>query len=472
MGSFARGRKGRLDSLSPLRERKPPDRIAYALDVSTFYRRAEEAFAKRNYDYACDLYLQIIAMNPNEYDARKKLRQVLHRKYKEQGSPGGLSARIVQSKSLFALGLARKPEAKMEVAQKHLIQDPENAKMRTELARALWELGHKNGAMAEAEIACELDPSNVEAAKILGQAYLAARRISDAAAALERAKKAAPHDRELARLLKDLMANATLAQGFEKADADYRQVLKDRAQSDQLELAQHVVLEESQVDSMLADLERRHAAQPGDANVVRKIAEILFEHKRDYLRAREWYQKLAAMHSFDTSLKDRVEDCEIKSMEVRIAQARSRGEDTTALREEKLRLEIQAYQRRVRDRPTDPGLRFELGRRYYEAGNWDEAISQFQASVKDPRRKCDSHTLLGACFQRKGLYDLAEDQYRRAESVSVTDAQKLQIWYFWARCSEEANKKSEAFELYKRIAERDYGFRDVAQRLQQMRAGS
>ncbi len=55
--------------------------------IEQLYKRAEEAFAKRNYDYSVELFSQIINLDPNHSEARKALRATIVTKYKEGKAP-------------------------------------------------------------------------------------------------------------------------------------------------------------------------------------------------------------------------------------------------------------------------------------------------------------------------------------------------------------------------------------------------
>ena len=126
---------------------------------------------------------------------------------------------------------------------------------------------------------------------------------------------------------------------------------------------------------------------------------------------------------------------------------------------------VQSYQRRVADRPTDMGLRFELGKGFYLTGENDRAIGEFQQAVKDPKRKRESHIYLGMAFQKKRLFDMADTQYGKAEEEGggvLSQATLLSIWYNRAICNREAGKKAEAIALGKKIMEQDISYRDIS----------
>lgn len=441
-------------------------------DLKQLYKKAEEAFAKRNYDYARDLYLQIVTTAPDESEARKLLRATLRRKYQEQGAPSKITQKFKLGTSTATLAVQKDPKNRAETAQKYLVEDPENSNMRVVLASALFELGHKQGALAEAEIAADANPNNHEALKMMGRVYMEIKKIPEAQAALARAQKIKPDDRDIDRLLKDLMANATMAKGFDEKNVDYRQAIKNKDQAAELERAHHLVKSDEDIKMHMAKLMELHQQNPNDVKILVKIGEAYSDHRKDYKSAQDWYRKAVAAAPHDTTHKDRVEDMDVRMLDVKIAAIPESDPRRKEALAQKLAYEVKAYERRANDRPTDMQVRFELARRYYQTGQIDKSIQEFQNAVKDPKRKLDAHIYLGLCFQRNKLYDLAEKNYSNAEEMAFVDEKKLQIWYNWGRCCEESGKKPKAIELYSKICEKDYNYRngDVAQRLERLKS--
>lgn len=439
-------------------------------DLKQLYKKAEEAFAKRNYDYARDIYLQIVTTSPDEAEARKLLRMTLRRKYQELGAPSKITQKIKLGMSSSHLAMQKDPKSRAETAQKYLIEDPENSSMRVHLAAALLDLGYKNAALAEAEIAADSNANSHEALKIMGRVYMELKKIPEATAALNRAHNLKPDDRDIDKLLKDLMANATMAKGFDEKNQDYRQSLKNKDQAVELEKSSHLVKSDDDVKNHIAKLMEMHQAAPGDVKVILKLGEAYAEMRKDFKTAQDWYKKAVVAAPHDSALKDRVEDMDVRTYDAAIARLAETDPKRKELLAAKLSYEIKAYERRMADRPTDMQVRFELARRYYAGGQIDKAISEFQNAVKDPKRKIESHIYMGLCFQRNKLYDLAEKNYRNAEEGAFNDKQKLQIWYNWGRCCEESGNGAHAIDLYTKIAEADYNYKDVAQRLERLKA--
>ena len=55
---------------------------------------------------------------------------------------------------------------------------------------------------------------------------------------------------------------------------------------------------------------------------------------------------------------------------------------------------------------------YDLAMRYKESGDYDRAIGELQAAIKDNPRFKKAYNQLGVLYGRVGLYDKAADQFR------------------------------------------------------------
>ena len=150
-------------------------------DTSALFKRGEEAFQKRNYDYARDLFLNIVTIEPDNEKARKSLFATCMQKNKETGGSGRIKTAIMQGKVSMELAAAKNNvPKKIDIAQKYLCDDPMNSKVRTVLAEALKGQGHWAGCAAESEMAVQADPKNIAAAKMLVESLVHLDRVTDA----------------------------------------------------------------------------------------------------------------------------------------------------------------------------------------------------------------------------------------------------------------------------------------------------
>lgn len=442
-------------------------------DIQALYKRADEAFQKHNYDYARDLFLQILLLDPDHAEARKALRVTLLKKFQELGATSRIKLIALKGQFELQIKATKDPAKRIEICQKYLNDDPANSRVRTVLAETLLAQKHFNAAAAEAEMAFRDDPQNVGAAKILVTAYKETGKIREAQTILQKLQGIAREDRDLERLQRDLAAQQTMEDGFKDAQS-YRDVIKDKDAASKLEAQAHLIQTEEQFQAVVRGLVSEFSLNPADARLPRKIGDLYFEKKKDYKTAQEWYKKAVQINPQDSVLRDKVDDCALRTYEQQIEAAQKAGDAAKAkeLQAAQLKFKLQSFERRVQDRPTDMGLRYELGRAYYQAGPAfvDKAIAEFQQSVRDPKKKADSHLYLGMCFQRKKLYDMADKQYQLAEDGVLSHDRRLAILYNRMVCNAEAGKPAEAVELGKKILEVDISYKDVSQLVEKWQA--
>jgi tetratricopeptide (TPR) repeat protein len=434
-------------------------------EIESLYKRADEAFQKHNYDYARDLFLQILTFKPDHEKAHEALKVTVIRKFQEQGATSRIKLFAMKGQFEVQLKSTRDPTKRMDLCQKFLNDDPTNAKVRAVLADALLTLGHSNGAAAEARMALQDEPVNITALKTLVQAYRNTGKVKEAQSALDRVSTLVKDDRDLERLQRDLAAMQTMKAGFESAGAEgFRKALKNTDQAEELEKRSKLVQTDADFMRLVEELQAELKDNPTDAKLPKKIGDLYFDKKKDYTAARDWYKKACQLAPQDSVLRDKVDDCDLRIMEVKVTAAtKANDPKLSELKLAHLKATIASYERRVSDRPTDMGLRFELGKAYYIGSMNDKAISEFQQSVKDPKKKSASHLFLGKSFQKKKMFDMADKQYVSAEADVLSQDIKLDIMYHRAKLAAEAGKLPLAIEMGNKIVEIDINYRDIAE---------
>ncbi|MHC4393539.1 MAG: tetratricopeptide repeat protein, partial [Planctomycetota bacterium] len=136
---------------------------------------------------------------------------------------------------------------------------------------------------------------------------------------------------------------------------------------------------------------------------------------------------------------------------------------------ERLKLGIEEFERRVKDRPTELVLRYQLGSQLYKAKQFDDAIGHLQKATGDPRKGINARVLLGKCFASKGMHDLAVKELSKARDSASGDASK-EITYNLAIVLEKAGKNEAAVTEYEKVIEADYNYKDARKRLEALSA--
>jgi len=109
---------------------------------------------------------------------------------------------------------------------------------------------------------------------------------------------------------------------------------------------------------------------------------------------------------------------------------------------------------------------YDLGVAYKEMGLVDEAIAEFQKSLRGDTHRVRSYEALGQCFVEKGQYEVALTLlYRGVESTRADDQQLVGVLYLLGYASEVLSRHADALRYYQRVFAVDIEFRDVAQRV-------
>ena len=120
--------------------------------------------------------------------------------------------------------------------------------------------------------------------------------------------------------------------------------------------------------------------------------------------------------------------------------------------------------------PKDIETHYNLGIAYKEMGLLDDAIREFQVSRGDPRFYVQSMTMLGICYMDKGLYPIAIKAFKEAlENIETRDESYWGALYDLAVAYEKNGDVKKAFELFTDIYSWNSKFRDIGERLSQLK---
>jgi tetratricopeptide (TPR) repeat protein len=101
------------------------------------------------------------------------------------------------------------------------------------------------------------------------------------------------------------------------------------------------------------------------------------------------------------------------------------------------------------------------------AGLYRDALPELQRARQNPNARLKAMNLLGRCYQELGMLDLAMRQLEdAAKEILQMDAMKKQIVYNLGLVYEQMGEREKSLNCMKRIYEADYGYRDVAERVE------
>jgi tetratricopeptide (TPR) repeat protein len=431
--------------------------------------KGKDAAERRAYDLAIEMFMQAITLEPDHLEARRWLRSAELKKA-EAYYPSAISRSIGSLGDRIAAWFAKlgkNHEKQMLALERALTKDPKNVKVGHKLAAAAELAGHRNAGIAIFEGILEVDSKDLAALRGLGRLLAITGEPKAALDTFERALAIDPRDQEANRMRKNLAAEVSITKtGVDRAQHS-RDLMTDKEGQQELQQEARVIRGEDELREAATELEKLAADNPKDAKIRSELA-ARYAAIREYDKAIETYEQAFGLEPTNYMHREKAGDLRISRFDREIKAAQAAGDRNGAedLKAERLEFMVGEFRARVHDHPTDLNLHFQLGRSLFETGDLDGAIGEFQQTIRDPRRKVESLTMLGQCFTQKGMFDLAENQLRKAleETPGMTDRTK-EILYSLGRLKEAQESNVEALDEYKKIYEVDIQFRDVSERM-------
>ncbi len=443
------------------------------VDLSKHLENAADAVKRRNHPLAVKIYSQVLAIQPDYGEARDGLRKALFAKAAQKPT-SKLVAILGGGVHLLTGHLLRvcgQHNAAANAFERYLALDPLHEGSNLALATSLRKAGHRRSALAVFAAYAQQQPRCLLAARSAGALLYEQGKLHEALAFYEMALKVDPRDQEALKARKDLAAEGALkSTGIESAQSS-RELIKDKSLAQKLEQQSRIQLSPEELDRQIAATEEELQQKSGDPALLRRMGKLL-EHKKDLRGALECLESAAQKLPEDQDLLDQVGDLRLRVQESFVQKAIARGDSAAAERAERALNEARTteYRRRIDKNPADLGLRFSLGSALCELRDFDAAIAELQQAVKDPRKKAEAMFLLGRAFRGKGLLDLALGQYEKALAAAGQATLAKDALYEMGGLCEEQGKRDAALLHYGRILEQDIGYRDVAQRVDRLKA--
>lgn len=446
-------------------------------EVRLLYQKGHDAMLRDNFDYAVDLFTQVLKREPSLFEARKALRVAQAKKsggvgfFKKAWSSASSSPMIAKAQ----LALHKDPAEAMQIAEEVLNNDSTSSPAHRIVAEAALAMEMPRTAVLSLEALLRHSPKDKDVAIQFGHALAAIGDTSRAERLLIEFARQHPNDSDIAQALKDIAAKKTLHEGgyntLASGEGSYRDILKDEKEAASLEQEQRVQKTEDTAERLIGEYEGRLKNEPGSPKLLRSLAE-LYTQKLQFDRALEYYDRIKATEAggSDPSLDRAIAETKVRRYEHELEQLDATAPDYTekaaALNTEKLQFQITECQSRVERFPTDLAIRFEMGTLYFQAGRNNEAIQEFQKAQSNPHKRLASMNYLAQCFAKRKMFDLAARTLQNAIKEKVVfDDEKKDLIYNLGSVLENMGKKDEAIEQFKLIYEVDIGYRDVAAKI-------
>jgi tetratricopeptide (TPR) repeat protein len=451
-------------------------------NLRSLVQKADAAIQSQNVGYAVQLLLPVVKAEPQFLEGRRKLRKAAAAAKKSTGSGkklfgglsgGGLSNMKVQGR------VKKEPLAALSELEDILVEDPYNPQINSLLYEAAVALDMSDTAAFALETIREGHPADTKNMHRLAQHYLLCKEPEKAANIYQAILKVDNTDGDARKGVTNANAQASITrQGWGQRES-VRDLLKSKDQSKSLEDDSRKGMTAEQLDARLAEWGEKYNEDPQNINVVKKIAD-LYEQKEDLPSALQWYDYAFGLNTADSALgskvqhlRDRIDDQNFAALKADLEanpdapEADQKRAEFEELQNARRARQIASAKDRVEKNPTDLQLRFEYGSALLAGGMLSEAIAELQKAKNNPNIRNRSTLMLARCYEQKGIYDLALRQLNEcAQELLGMDSTKKEVLYTKGLIHEKLGQKAEALEAFKQIYEVDYGYLDVAQRVE------
>jgi tetratricopeptide (TPR) repeat protein len=435
---------------------------------SALWLKALAAMELRNFGYAISLLQEILKQEPEFLTGRQLLRRAEVAKQKAAKK----SFFHISTRPIAVMKAQREvkkaPQRAVERIEKVLEEEPYDRQANLLLKEAAVAAGWPEIGVFALRTLLEENPRDVKLLHELGQLYHAIGLSEQEVEVYNRINEIDPLDATALRLGKDASARASMSAGGWTQAESYRELIKDKDVAISLE-------------QQIAEMKSKQQAQPNSVDLAQRLAG-LYEQKDDIESAIRWYQTAVDLTGADdaglirkvSDLKMRAAEREIAAHEEFLAAHKEkdavhaqRTEELLAAKKKRAEILIDEVGRRVARNPTDHHLRFELGAHLVNAQRFREAVPELQRARQNPNARLKAMNLLGVCYHELGMLDLAMKQFEdAAKEILTMDAMKKEIVYNLGIVYEKMGEKEKSLNCMKQIYEADYGYKDVAERVE------
>ena len=446
-----------------------------------FFERARKVAETNNFDYAIEMYLEGLRCAPDSLEeGHIKLHELALLRQVKGGKKPTMMEKVKHVRGKTAL-------EQMINAEYLFAKDPDHLPYAEAILKAATAGGYNKTAKWIADLVFEANNAaekpSLRTYLSLKDSYASIGQFDRAIVACEYASKLKPEDGELADEYQRLSAELTVARGKYDQEGDFRQSMKNRESQEKLQAQESIVKTEDYRLSAVEQARKEFAQDPNLPRNIFNLAQTLSDLQNDEAE-NEAIELLENAYKTknDFSFKQRAGELRIKQLKRKTREAKAALETKPQDDEARSRVaelsaqlnsvELEHYHLCVENYPTDLQAKYEYGIRLVRNKRYDEAIPLFQDAQKDPRRKISAMDKIGLCFFMKGWFADAIDIFTHAIAayeIKEDDIAK-ELRYNLACAYEQQGDTEKALEIYRKIAQLDFAYKDVRQRVDKLRS--
>ncbi|MGH7176265.1 MAG: tetratricopeptide repeat protein [Tepidisphaeraceae bacterium] len=448
--------------------------------ANVFFDRAAAVAGSGQYEYAVELYLQGLSLDPEEVSGHQSMRDISMKRKASGGKAIGMLERMKIKTN------TKDDKQNMLNSEKLLAYDPGNTDHMLGLLQSAHKAGFYDSVMWIGPI---MQKANADAPKpdfakfiILKDVYKDLRQWKLATDACHYAAMLRPDDMDLQTELKNLGAQHTMDAGNYGTARSFRDSVRDMTGQQKQMIIDKDVRTEEQMSRVIAEAQAEWEAEPEETGKLMKLVEALvksdqpenenramellqsgFERTRQFrFRLRIGEVRIKQLNRIERSMRERLRNN---------ATDASLQEEYKKFLRERADEELREFTLAAENYPTQLEYRYQMARRMFDLGRFGEAIPVFQQSRQDPKFRVDASMWLGRAFLDAGFVDEAVDTLKAVidEYALKGDPKSIEMTYWYGRSLEEKKEKAAALKAYSQVAQWNFNFRDVQGRIKSLR---
>ncbi len=467
----------------------PPVTAAVRQRLQAVFDHGQKSAEKADYAYAYDLFTQCLVEDPANLIYLQSFLSNLAQQYgnnKKGAKFAGLKSKTSRMALTKAASKGQWREA-FQAACEALKSNPWDTSTLLDVADAYKQIGSDECQLYTLRWALDASPKDVTVNRSAAETLARMGQFDQAISCWRRVQQAKPNDEEAAKAISQLSVEKTIQKG------GYNQDMLQSGSTDVSGL-EATIRAQAQVrptgatgtsnkppadDSQERALLNAIQSQPAEVSNYLQLAD-LFTAQNRFREAEELLSRgLSASGGGDLAIRERMEDAHLRRAQQQVVVAQRRAEEQKTEESKDLarrmvaqanQAEMEVYAARATRNPGNLLLQYELGLRAKKAGKFKEAIQAFQIARDDPRHRALVQIHLGESFQHIRQFKLALASYETAVESSDSmqpDTKKLAL-YRAGVLAAELNDRERAEKYLTLLAGMDFGYRDVADRLDKL----
>ncbi|HZK80464.1 MAG TPA: hypothetical protein VFC46_05335 [Humisphaera sp.] len=446
-----------------------------------FFDHAKSVAATGQYDYAIEMFINGLNLDPEDLDQHKLLRELsLKRKVSGGKAMGMFEARKFSTST-------KDDKQNMLNAERLLAFDPGNTKHMLLFAQSAFRGGFYDTAMWAADMTLR---GNAESAKpdfntflVLKDVYKGLNDFAQASEACAAALQLKPTDMDLMGEMKNLAAQHAINKGNYLRAKSFRESIRNMGDQTKLLEDEKDVKSEDILLRKVRDAEKDWRATPDDVARFGKYIDALKSTETMEYENRA-IEELDEMFKKTRQFKYRAREGEIKISQFNRMERALRqdfAKEPTNMKKKKELVEFQNYKAKeelveyqliVENYPTDTNARYKIAERMFYLRQYTDVIPVLQQCRNDPKYRAPAGTLLGRAFLEAGFGDEAVDTIRGVidDYPARGDDRYKDMIYWYGRALEVKGDTETALKQYSLVAQMEFKYKDVQDRIKRLRA--